>query len=55
MKRNLDFRVEAVVPIEDKNLQKEIQEIIDIMLNDNRNAWFLQSNGIYVQRRSCRG
>lgn len=51
MSRNLTRRVEAVTPIEDPALVKEIQEIVGIMLADNRQAWELQPDGSYVQRR----
>ncbi|MUG95503.1 polyphosphate kinase 1 [Scytonema sp. UIC 10036] len=51
MPRNLDRRVEAVVPIEDANLVKQLKNILDIMLADNRQAWELQPDGQYLQRR----
>lgn len=51
MTRNLDRRVEALVPIEDPEIAKDLQEILGIMLADNRQAWELQSNGQYIQRR----
>ncbi len=51
MPRNLDRRVEAVTPIEDPDLAKDLQEILGIMLADNRQAWDLQTDGRYVQRR----
>ncbi|MFB2894012.1 polyphosphate kinase 1 [Aerosakkonemataceae cyanobacterium BLCC-F50] len=51
MNRNLSRRVEAVTPVEDLNLAKDLQEILGIMLSDNRQAWELQSDGNYVQRR----
>ncbi|MDA0672147.1 MAG: polyphosphate kinase 1 [Cyanobacteria bacterium] len=51
MPRNLDRRVEAVTPIEDPVLVKEVQEMLDIMLSDNRQAWDLQADGTYVQRQ----
>lgn len=51
MPRNLDRRVEAVVPIQDKAIAKDLQEILGIMLADNRQAWDLQSDGRYIQRR----
>ncbi len=51
MPRNLNRRVEAITPIEDPDLAKELQEIMGIMLSDNRQAWDLQSDGQYVQRR----
>jgi len=51
MTRNLDRRVEAVVPIEDPSLVKELQTILDIMLADNRQAWDMDSDGTFTQRR----
>ena len=50
MPRNLDRRVEAIVPVEDTDIIKDLQEILGIMLADNRQAWELQSDGQYVQR-----
>ncbi|PSB18474.1 polyphosphate kinase 1 [Phormidesmis priestleyi ULC007] len=55
MPRNLDRRVEAVVPIEDPDLIKDLEEILGIMLADNRHAWDLQPDGRYVQRRPTNG
>jgi len=51
MARNLDRRVEAVTPIEDPDLAKQLKAMLDIFLTDNRQAWDLQSDGRYVQRR----
>lgn len=51
MTRNLTRRVEAVTPVEDPKLMKELQEILAIMLSDNRQAWELQTNGSYIQRK----
>ncbi|MBM0740114.1 polyphosphate kinase 1 [Phormidium sp. CLA17] len=50
MTRNLDRRVEAVVPIEDPEIAKDLQEILGIMLTDNRQAWDLLPDGRYIQR-----
>jgi len=55
MRRNLDFRVEACTPIEDEVSQKEIKEILDIMLSDNRNAWTLHEDKTYTQRQPAEG
>ncbi len=55
MTRNLDRRVEAVTPVEDPALKMELKEILQIMLNDNRQAWELQSSGRYVQRHPADG
>jgi polyphosphate kinase len=50
MTRNLSRRVEAITPIDDPNIAKELQEILGIMLADNRQAWELQTDGSYIQR-----
>jgi polyphosphate kinase len=49
--RNLERRVEAVVPIEDPDLAIQIRELLDLYLTDNRHAWDLQPDGQYIQRR----
>ena len=51
MSRNLNRRVEAIAPIEDPDIAQELQEILGILLADNRQAWELQPNGSYIQRR----
>ncbi|BAY22104.1 polyphosphate kinase [Calothrix sp. NIES-2100] len=50
MPRNLDRRVEAVTPVEDADIVQNLQNILAIMLLDNRQAWELQSDGSYMQR-----
>jgi polyphosphate kinase len=55
MTRNLDRRVEAVVQIEDEAIVKDLQEILGILLSDNRQAWDLQPDGSYLQRRPIAG
>ncbi|ELS04032.1 polyphosphate kinase 1 [Xenococcus sp. PCC 7305] len=51
MTRNLSRRVEAITPIEDPGLTADLHEILGIMLADNRQAWELQPDGSYVQRK----
>ncbi len=51
MQRNLTRRVEAIVQVEDPTIAMELQEILGVMLADNRQAWDLQSGGHYSQRR----
>lgn len=55
MTRNLDRRVEAVAPVIEPGLVKDLQEILGIMLADNRQAWDLQPDGKYVQRQTRDG
>ncbi|MBW4616438.1 MAG: polyphosphate kinase 1 [Desmonostoc vinosum HA7617-LM4] len=50
MPRNLDRRVEAVTPVEDADIVQSLEQILAILLEDNRQAWELQSDGSYIQR-----
>ena len=50
MKRNLEDRVEVITPVEAPDLQRELQQILDVQLNDRRSAWDMQADGSYVQR-----
>ena len=47
MTRNLESRVEVVVPVEDGGLRKDLRTILDIQLAPNRNAWGMQPDGTY--------
>lgn len=51
MRRNLDRRVEVITPVKDQDIAKDLQEILGILLADNRQAWDLQADGSYIQRR----
>ena len=51
MHRNLSGRVEAIVPIETSGLRRRIWELLQIMLDDQRQAWDMQPDGKYRQRR----
>ena len=55
MSRNLDFRVEAIVPVEDPRLQEELDAILDLELGDNVKAWEMQPDGSYLRRRPAEG
>jgi polyphosphate kinase len=50
MQRNLEKRVEVLVPIEDPRLQSELRHVLDTQLSDQRGAWDMLSDGSYVQR-----
>jgi polyphosphate kinase len=55
MDRNLDRRVEAVVPVEDSDAKARIAEIIELMLSDDRRSWQLQSDSRWVRTEELRG
>jgi len=52
MRRNLDRRVEAVTPIEDKKIKKELKELLDYYLTENKDSWSMQSNGTYMRNNA---
>jgi polyphosphate kinase len=49
--RNLQERVEAVVPIHAPALKRRLKEILDLALRDNQLAWELGPDGHYTPRR----
>jgi polyphosphate kinase len=49
MKRNLESRVEAVAPVEDPALRKELRAVFDLQLKPNHAAWEMRSDGSYVR------
>ena len=51
MTRNLESRVEVLVPIEHEALRRQLHAILEAQLNDQRGAWELQSDGEYIQRQ----
>ncbi len=55
MDRNLDRRVEAVVPVEDLEAKARIAEIVDIMLRDDRRSWQLQPDATWVRTEALEG
>ena len=48
MKRNLEFRVEALIPIETAPLREQLREFMELQLNDKVGAWKLQEDGSYI-------
>jgi polyphosphate kinase len=51
MPRNLDRRVEAVAPIEEPHLIKELESVLELYLNDD-GAWHMAADGTYEQKPS---
>ena len=49
MPRNLDRRVEAVTPVLAEPLRRELMNILEISLKDNRQAWKMCPDGTYDQ------
>ncbi len=55
MKRNLDRRVETIMPVRSPQLIAELEEVLTIAENDNCTAWDLHSDGRYQRRRPAAG
>jgi polyphosphate kinase len=51
MSRNLNERVETVVPVEDPGLRKELWELLQAYLDDKAQSWELQGDGSYLRLR----
>jgi polyphosphate kinase len=47
MDRNLSRRVEAVVPVRPRALRERLWEVLQVQLEDRRNAWEMQPDGGY--------
>jgi polyphosphate kinase len=54
MPRNLDHRVELVVPIEDSYAQQRLSSTFDSLLADNAQAWELQQDGTWQRQRPAK-
>lgn len=55
MHRNLHNRVELITPILDVKLKEKLWEFLEIILNDNRQAWLLNEDGSYTQKVPAEG
>ena len=55
MSRNLDNRVEVMVPVEAPRLQEKLRYILDVQLADTRSAWEMRPDGSYVQLQPVSG
>jgi polyphosphate kinase len=55
MPRNLDRRIEVVVPIEAPRHQARLEEILDLLLADDDLAWSLAGDGSWARVKGTRG
>ncbi|TWU10180.1 polyphosphate kinase 1 [Allorhodopirellula heiligendammensis] len=47
MPRNLDRRIELLVPVNDPAIRRRLRETLQLYFRDNQNAWAMQSDGAY--------
>jgi polyphosphate kinase len=55
MARNLDHRIEIVVPVEDSRAQQELVRTFDAIMSDTGFAWTLRPDGTWQRVRSKKG
>ena len=55
MPRNLDHRIEVLVPVEDPKAQQELNNAFETGLADNTQAWALTSDGTWERVRPAKG
>jgi len=55
MDRNLDRRVEAVVPVEDPDARARLAEIVEVMLADDRRSWQLGADAVWRRTETIEG
>jgi len=51
MKRNLDNRMETIVPVFDEDIRRQLVEILDVYDEDNVTTWDQLPDGAYVRRQ----
>jgi polyphosphate kinase len=55
MERNLDRRVEAVVPVDDAEARARLDQIVDEMLADDRRSWQLGPDAVWRRTEEIEG
>jgi polyphosphate kinase len=49
MERNLDRRIEVLVPVDDPAIQQAVGEILDLAVRDEANSWTLDADGRWTR------
>jgi polyphosphate kinase len=55
MPRNLDHRIEVLVPVEQTRIRQELQSVLDSVFTDNTNAWELAPDGSWTRLSPAKG
>ncbi len=56
MARNLDRRIEVVIPVISPEIRKTLRDdVLRVLLEDNQQAWDLDAQGVYTRRRVLPG
>ena len=51
MKRNLESRIETIMPVENPEIKRELDEILAVYEKDNIFSWDMQPDGSYIRRQ----
>jgi polyphosphate kinase len=49
MQRNLDHRIEVLVPVENARIRQDVHTVLDSALADDVNAWLLRPGGTWTR------
>jgi polyphosphate kinase len=49
MQRNLDHRIEVLVPVENGRIRQDVHALLDSALADDTNAWILGPDGVWTR------
>ncbi len=49
MQRNLDHRIEVLIPVENARVRQEVHAVLDSALEDDTNAWVLGADGDWTR------
>jgi polyphosphate kinase len=49
MSRNLDHRIEVLVPVENARLRQDVHATLDSALADDTNSWLLEPDGTWTR------
>jgi len=49
MSRNLDHRIEVLVPVENARVRQDVHAVLDSSLADDTNAWLLDADGTWTR------
>ena len=55
MRRNLDSRMEAIMPVFNEGIQAELEHILEVLESDNITAWEMQPDSRYLRREPAEG
>ena len=55
MPRNLDHRIEIIVPVEDQRAQAELNTTLETLLSDTEQAWELHGDGTWHRLEPAKG